>query len=124
MAMTEVAGNSKLKRIEPAVVELPPDRKAAIAYGLEQFQRLAAEKDTRNGEIAKLKTDLAAQRVVAEALQSQLTEAESRVNAAYAVRDEAVARRAQLETVLSAILALGRSFMVEHIPLIKEVDHA
>lgn len=113
--------------------DLPPPRQEAFANGLLAYQTLAAERDAlvfemrqvreaSAQEVARLRSDLAGSRVVVEALQSQLADSDSRKATAYAERDEAVRRAAALETVLSSIMALGRVFLISHVPVVKTAD--
>src|SRR3954462_6091701 len=70
--------------------ELPDARRAAGMHGLEQYHAMAADRDALGGEIGKLRVELAAMRVVADAHDSLQAQADSRVASAYAERDQAV----------------------------------
>jgi len=101
--------------------ELPAVREAIVEQGLRISQETAAERDMLRRREADLMTEIAglkAQLSIAELTASQL---QSKMDAANAVRDEAVVRRAEVETVLSAMMALGRAFQIQNEPLIKEV---
>jgi len=100
--------------------ELPAPREAVVEQGLRIQQETAAERDALLRREAELMTEIAglkAQLSVAELTASQL---QSKMDSTMAIRDEAVARRAEVETVLSAMMALGRAFQVSNTPLIKE----
>ena len=92
--------------------ELPDARRAAVMHGLEQYHAMAADRDALVDEIGKLKVELAAMRVVADAHDSLQTQADSRVASAYAERDQAVRERARYEALHMAILAMCREFRV------------
>jgi DNA anti-recombination protein RmuC len=102
--------------------DLPENRKAAVAHGLAQYQRLAQQCDEVIGESARLKTELAGLKVVAEALKSQLNEAESRLHSAYAVRDQAVDQRAVYESLFISVQAMLRAHSVPNAPMIRESE--
>ena len=70
------------------------------------------------GRRTACRADIAAYKVMVEALQAQLAEADSRVASMTAVRDDAVRRQAEVETVLASMLALGRAFQIKSEPLI------
>jgi len=95
---------------------LPPTREAVVEQGLRIQQETAAERDHLRREVSGLRSDIAGYKVAVEALQAQLAEADSRVASSTAVRDEAVRRAAEVETVLASMLALGRAFSIKHQP--------
>jgi len=95
---------------------LPPTREAIIEQGLRIQQETAAERDELRREVAQLRSDIAAHKVAIEAMTVQLTQADSRVEAMTLTRDDAVRRRAEVETVLASMLALGRAFSIKHQP--------
>jgi chromosome segregation ATPase len=102
--------------------ELPGPREAIVEQGLRIQQETAAERDHLRREVSGLKSDIAGYKVAIEALQTQLADADSRVQTMTLVRDEAVARRAEVETVLASMLALGRAFSIKSEPLIVRTD--
>ena len=97
---------------------LPATREAVVEQGLRIQQETAAERDLLRREVEQLKSDIAGYRVAIEAQATQLAEADSRVATMTLVRDEAVTRRAEVETVLAAMLALGRAFSIKANPII------
>jgi chromosome segregation ATPase len=99
--------------------DLPENRKAAVAHGLAQYQRLAAQADEMADEIARLKVEMAGLKVVCEAQRSQLNESESRLQSAYAVRDQAVDQRAVYESLFTSLLAMLRAHNVPNAPLVR-----
>jgi len=101
---------------------LPADRKAAVEAGLAHYQLVSAERDKLMGEIAHLRSDMAALKVVAEAQKSQMTDMESRMASMTAVRDQAVAERAKYETLFVSFQAMLRAFKVPAAPLIREIE--
>jgi len=109
---------------EREALGLPPAREAVVEQGLRIQQETAAERDMLRREAAGLRNDIAGYKVAVEALQAQLAEADSRVASSTAVRDEAVRRAAEVETVLASMLALGRAFTIKHQPHITgDGDH-
>ena len=98
--------------------ELPPTREAVVEQGLRIQQETAAERDMLRREVSGLRNDITGYKVAIEALQAQLAEADSRVASSTLVRDEAVGRRAELETVLRTIMSVLRTFQIQHEPLI------
>jgi chromosome segregation ATPase len=104
-------------------VELPPAREAVIDQAHRLHQEVAHQRDMLLKREAELMTEIAglkAQLEIAELTASQL---QSKMDTTTAIRDEAVARRAAVETVLSSMMALGRAFQIANEPLIKEADH-
>lgn len=98
---------------------LPPTREAIIEQGLRIQQETAAERDDLRREVAQLKSDIAAYKVAVEAMTMQLAQADSRVATLQLTTDQAVARRAAVETVLEGMLALGRAFQIGNVPLVR-----
>jgi len=109
-------GNGQHELTERGALGLPPAREAVVEQGLRIQQETAAERDMLRREAAGLRNDIAGYKVAVEALQAQLAEADSRVASSTAVRDEAVRRAAEVETVLASMLALGRAFTIKHQP--------
>ena len=104
-------------------VELPPAREAVIDQAHRLHQEVAHERDTLRRREADLMTEIAglkAQLEIAELTASQL---QSKMDTTTAIRDEAVARRAEVETVLKSVMALLRAFQIANEPLIKEADN-
>ena len=95
---------------------LPPTREAVVEQGLRIQQETAAERDELRRTLAQRDSDIAAYKVAVEAMSMQLTQADSRVESMTMVRDEAVRRAAEVETVLASMLALGRAFSIRHQP--------
>jgi chromosome segregation ATPase len=112
-------------QVEEGSTALPPTREAIIEQGLRIQQETAAERDELRREVNGLKADITAYKVMVEALQAQLAEADSRVASMVVTRDDAVRRQAEVETVLASMLALGRAFQIKSEPLITgEGDYA
>jgi len=108
----------------PDMAQLPPTREAVVEQGLRIQQETAAERDHLRREVSGLRNDITGYKVAIEALQAQLAEADSRVASSTMVRDEAVRRAAEVETVLASMLALGRAFTIKHQPHITgDGDH-
>jgi hypothetical protein len=99
-------------------VELSPPREAVVEQGLRIQQATAEERDQLRREVTQLKSDIAAHKVAIEAMTMQLTQADSRVETMTVVRDDAVRRQAEVETVLASMLALGRAFSIQSAPFI------
>jgi hypothetical protein len=98
--------------------ELPPPREAIVEQGIRIQQETAAERDALRREVSGLKSDIMGYKVMVEALQAQLADADSRVAEMRIRTDEAVRLAAERETVLASIMALGRAFNIKHQPLI------
>lgn len=103
--------------------ELPEDRKAAVQYGLEQFQVIASERDVLQRENFALKSDVAGLKVALEAQTAQMSEMESRVSSAMLTRDQALAERIKYEALFVSVQAQLRAFNVPAAPLIKDAEN-
>ena len=97
---------------------LPDDRKAAVAYGLEQFQRMQHEADKARTDRDLLRVEREADKARIEAQERAIIELESRCNVLLAERDEAVAHRIKWETFFASLHAQMRAFEVPAVPLI------
>jgi len=106
------------------VTPLPPARLAIVEQGNRLAQETAAERDALLAEVERLKLRLTDCHVRETALQSLVSEMESRVNSMMAVRDEAVAKSEQRLAALMAINGLMRTFEIPHAPVIKGTDDA
>jgi len=102
-------------------IDLPKDRRAAVEAGLAHYQLVSAERDKLQGELATLRSEIAALKVVAEAQKSQLNELESRNSSMQMVRDQAVAERAKYETLFVSFQSMLRAFNIPAAPLVKEM---
>jgi mannose-1-phosphate guanylyltransferase len=100
---------------------LSPARAAIVEQGNRIHQEVAHERDLLRDEVMRLKSDIAGYKIALEAKDAQITEVESRMQSAYAVRDEAVFKAAKHETANAAALAVLRVAEVENAPLIKEI---
>ena len=81
----------------------------------------STERDESVAESARVKAENVGLRVTIEALQAQLSDADSKAQTAMLLRDDAVARRAAVETVLASMMALGRAFQIQNEPLVREI---
>ena len=104
--------------------ELPAARQAAVEQGLATFHEIAAERDALRDEVRHLKSNEAGYKVALEAKDAQMADLESRAHTLTIVRDEAVGRRAELETVLSSVMSVLRAFQIAHEPLVKPRNDA
>ena len=93
-----------------------------MEQGLATFHETAAERDALRDEVTASKATSPRTSVALEAKDAQMADMESRVNTMMLERDEAVARRAEVETVLGSMMALGRAFQIENAPLVRERD--
>jgi len=109
-------------RLPARSVELPAERAAAVAYGLEQFQSIAHERDELRNENTGLRDRVAALEIEAEGLRSQVTETHSSIRSAYLVRDQAMADRIKYEALFVSVQAQLRAFQVPSEPLIRDAD--
>jgi hypothetical protein len=108
----------------PDLTTLPRERAAAVAYGLEQFQTMAHERDELREENTGLKDRVAALEIEAEGLRSHINDAQSQIRSAMLVRDQALAERIKYEAMFVSFQAQMRAFNVPAEPLIKDVDQA
>ena len=80
-----------------------------------------AERDSFAAEVMRLKTEMAGYKVALEAKDAQIAEIESRMQTAYAVRDEAVALREKYLAVCMSVNALMHTFEIPNAPLVREI---
>jgi len=110
---------SKTNGTPPA---LPEDRKAAVAYGLEQFQVMAHDRDNAISENHQLRADIAGYKIALEAMQTQLANADSRVAEMTLIRDQATARAIKWEVLWRSVKAQLNAFQIPSEPHIAEPD--
>ena len=103
-------------------LDLPRERAAAVAYGLEQFQAMAHERDELRNENTGLKDRVAALEIEAEGLRSHINDATSQIRSAMLVRDQALADRIKYEALFVSLQAQMRAFAVPAEPLIRDAD--
>ena len=94
----------------------PSEHEREIAAYLAKHR---AERNDFAAEVSHLKAARTGDAVKIEELQTLLNDAKSRAETAMLVRDQAVARRAELETVLASVLSLLRTFQISHEPLVR-----
>ena len=97
---------------------MPAGRLAIVEQANRIAQETAAERDELREEVERLKYMLTDAHVREKALQSLISDMESRVNSMMAVRDEAVAKAEQRLAALMAINGLMRTFEIPHAPVI------
>ena len=100
--------------------DLPRERQAAVAYGLEQFQSMAHERDELRNENTGLRDRVAALEIEAEGLRSHINDAQSQTRSAMLVRDQAMADRIKYEALFVSLQAQMRAFAVPSEPLITD----
>ena len=110
------------RSIELPTIDLPRERQAAVAYGLEQFQTMAHERDELRNENTGLKDRVAALEIEAEGLRSHINDATSQIRSAMLVRDQALADRIKYEALFVSVQAQLRAFAVPAEPLIRDAD--
>jgi chromosome segregation ATPase len=98
---------------------LPAEREAVIEQAQRVYQTVAHERDTLQRRLNDALSDIAGYKVALEAHASQQAMRDSHMASLQAERDDAVARRASLEAVLASILAVLRTFQIEHEPMVK-----
>jgi len=91
---------------------LPSDRAKAVELGMTQYHTVAAERDEARGEVALLRSELAAANAQIKMLESSVANAESLAAAHQAERDQAVADRAQWEAFYTLLRAQFDAFEV------------
>jgi uncharacterized protein YhaN len=99
--------------------DLPASRQAAVEQGLALYHETAADRDALREQVRQMQSQIAAYKVALEAKDAQTADMESRVNTMMIVRDEAVSRRVEVETILETIMAVGRAFQIQNAPLVK-----
>jgi hypothetical protein len=104
--------------------ELPPAREAIVEQGLRISQEVAAERDSLRLLLSERDTTIAGLKAQLEIAELAMSQMGNRTADMMAARDEAVARRAEVETVLGSMMAIGRAFRIANEPLIKEVEDA
>jgi hypothetical protein len=97
--------------------EPSPKEREIAAYLAERSEKL----DASVAEVTRLKAVEKGLLVTLEVREAQLTDAQSKVQTAELVRDEAVARRAELEALLKTIQSALRAFHITHEPLLREI---
>jgi len=97
-----------------------------LARREQEFAQWLAKQSTERDEAAtealRLKAEATGLKVTIDALEAQLADAQSKTQTAMLVRDEAVARRAELEALLKTIQAALRAFHISHEPLVRETQ--
>ena len=110
--------------------ELPPAREAIIDQAQRVHQEVAHERDLLRREVADLKIDLAASKVVTEATKAQAEQAVEAMQTQLALADSKVAQArieweamhdqlAVYRVLFQSFGALWRAFEIEHAPLIR-----
>lgn len=107
---------------QPTNGDLPENRKAAVAAGLEMYNAVAHERDELQKENRELRTQIAGLKVAMDAMDSRVIGMESNLVTAKIDRDQAVADRSVYETLFISIQAQLRAFAVPNAPLVK--DHS
>jgi len=99
----------------------PSEHEREIAAYLAKHR---AERNEFADEVTHLKAARTGDAVKIDELETLLNDAKSRAETAMLVRDQAVARRAELETVLASILSLLRTFQIAHEPMVRQRNDA
>jgi hypothetical protein len=99
---------------------LPDEYQQVVRYSTARQMKVAADLEAAKAEVASLRLQIADREVREKALQSLIAEMESRVNTMMAVRDEAVARSATLQSLHTSVLAMMRAHEIPNAPLINE----
>jgi DNA-binding transcriptional MerR regulator len=105
--------------IETNGAALPPAREAVVEQGNRLYQEVAHERDMLRRELSDAQTTIAGYKVALEAHASKDAMNDSRIMELQIKTDNAVGRRAELETILQSIQALLRTFLIGHEPLIQ-----
>lgn len=103
---------------------LPPAREAVIDQAHRLHQEVSHERDTLRLRVADLMTEIAGLKAQLQIAELSVSQLQNKMDSTMSIRDDAVTRRAEVETVLSAMMALGRAFQIQNEPLIKEADDA
>jgi hypothetical protein len=84
----------------------------------------STEREEATTEALRLKAESTGLKVTIDALEAQLAHETSKTQSAMLVRDEAVARRAELEAVLKSVQSVLRAFQIQNEPLVREIPEA
>lgn len=122
MTVMASVGNGKDVKAPPIAPELPERNRAAVEYGLSQYQSLVAERDRLSQQVYDLTSTLAAHRVALDAHEARAADAESRVATASLIRDQAIADRCKYEALFISLYAQLRAFKIPAAPLVTEAS--
>jgi hypothetical protein len=81
----------------------------------------STERDEATTEALRLKAQSTGLLTKIDVLEAQLANETSKTKTAELIRDEAVARRAELEAVLKSVQSVLRAFHITHEPLVREI---
>jgi len=104
----------------PTQPSLPDDYEATIRAAVAHDHAVTAERDALKAEVWQLKSAIAAHKVAAEASAAIMNDNESRMQSAFAARDEKIAEAAKFKTICSLIMAVLREHDIESAPVIKD----
>lgn len=113
----------EVRMTENGSEQLHDERKAAISYGLEQYQRMSQEREEAIRVRDELQVTVRGYKVAMEAQDARILDLESRNNSLTIERDAAVAHRTKWEVLFASMLAQLRAFEVPNEPLIRDKTH-
>jgi len=106
----------------PTNGELPAVRESLVAQAERVHQEILHDRDTIRRLLSERDTTISGLKAQLEVAELAMSQMANRTADMMAARDEAVARRAEVETVLGSMMAIGRAFRIQNEPLIKEVN--
>jgi ATP/maltotriose-dependent transcriptional regulator MalT len=102
--------------------ELPPVRESLVAQAERVHQEMLHERDALRRLLSERDTRIAGLEAQLQIAELNVSQMQSRIESSTSITNDAVARRAQVETVLASIMALGRAFNIQNQPLIHATE--
>ena len=99
---------------------LPGDYEAAVKSAVSQMHAITTERDELKRENWQLKSAIAAHKVAAEASAAIANDNESRMQSAFAMRDQKIAEAEKYKTICTLIMSVLRTHDIESVPVISE----
>lgn len=93
---------------------------SAVQHHVASYQRVVVERDELLRQRDKLEQHLTVNKIEIEGLRSELGVAQSRIASYQQERDDAVANLAVYQTLYISVMALLRTFGIDHAPLIRD----
>ncbi len=110
-------GNGKKNKTPEPVP--PSTEQLAVESAARSFAKLQTDRDEMDRKLTTALQMCAVHKIEIEELRAQKAVAESRIASYQNERDDAVSNTATLQTLFTAVMALMRTFNIEHAPLVK-----